>query len=90
MDALRKYAWPGNVRELRTAVEHGVVLCRGDKIGIRDLPPVVRNGPQPMSEESVRPKVQGDLNLKEAEKELIVHTLKATAGNRTLAAKSWA
>jgi DNA-binding NtrC family response regulator len=42
MDALMSYSWPGNVRELRTAVEHAVVLCRGDAIGVRDLPPNVR------------------------------------------------
>src|SRR6516162_1448480 len=39
MDLLQRYSWPGNVRELRTAVEHAVVLCRGDKITPRDLPP---------------------------------------------------
>lgn len=87
MEALMAYSWPGNVRELRTAIEHGVVLCRGDKIGLRDLPPAVRNGVQPAVREPARPKPQGELSLKEAEKELIVHTLKATSGNRTLAAK---
>jgi len=42
MDALRRYPWPGNVRELRTAIEHAVVLCRGEKITLADLPPNVR------------------------------------------------
>src|SRR6266446_4693406 len=42
MDALRRYPWPGNVRELRTAIEHAVVLCRGEKITLGDLPPNVR------------------------------------------------
>ena len=87
MDSLLRYSWPGNVRELRTAVEHGVVLCRGDKIGLRDLPPGVRNGTQPSGTEPLKLKLRGDVNLKEAEKDLIIHTLKATAGNRTLAAK---
>jgi DNA-binding NtrC family response regulator len=87
MDALLRYSWPGNVRELRTAVEHGVVLCRGEKVGIRDLPPAVRDGTQPAAAEVATPKLRADVNLKEAEKDLIVHTLKATAGNRTLAAK---
>jgi len=87
MDSLMRYSWPGNVRELRTAVEHGVVLCRGDKIGVRDLPPAVRNGTQAAASEPPKPKSRGDVNLKQAERELIAHTLKATAGNRTLAAK---
>ena len=29
MDALQAYEWPGNVRELRSAVQRGVVRCRG-------------------------------------------------------------
>src|SRR5437773_5316897 len=42
MNALRTYSWPGNVRELRTAIEHGVVMARGTKLTLRDLPPNVR------------------------------------------------
>src|SRR3954471_23315334 len=38
MQVLLQYAWPGNVRELRTAMEHAVVLCRGERITPRDLP----------------------------------------------------
>jgi DNA-binding NtrC family response regulator len=87
MAALRAYSWPGNVRELRTAIEHGVVLCRGDKVGIRDLPPAVRNGSELAPHKPARTKTRIDLNLKEAEKDLIVHTLQSTGGNRTLAAK---
>ena len=33
LEALMNYAWPGNVRELRTAIEHAVVLSRGERIG---------------------------------------------------------
>lgn len=32
IEALKTYSWPGNVRELETAVERGVLLCRGDRI----------------------------------------------------------
>jgi DNA-binding NtrC family response regulator len=32
------YAWPGNVRELENVVERGVVLARGDEIGLDVLP----------------------------------------------------
>src|SRR5437016_1443625 len=42
LEALMNYRWPGNVRELRPAIEHAVVLCRGEKITFRDLPPDVR------------------------------------------------
>src|SRR6266705_218592 len=47
MDLLLTYRWPGNVRELRAAIERAVVLCRGDRIGTRDLPPAVRELPEP-------------------------------------------
>jgi DNA-binding NtrC family response regulator len=84
LECLMSFSWPGNVRELRTAIEHAVVLSRGERISRRDLPPSVRDG-------STRPEtrfLQGnDLTVKEAEKQLIVRALKETDGNRTLAAK---
>src|SRR5438128_5144093 len=42
LEALMTYRWPGNVRELRTAIEHAVVFCRGERITLRDLPATVR------------------------------------------------
>ncbi len=36
--ALPAYQWPGNVRELANALEHAVVLARGDTIQVDDLP----------------------------------------------------
>lgn len=44
MDALEKYDWPGNVRELKNALERSLVLCRGDEIGVADLPQEVVSG----------------------------------------------
>jgi DNA-binding NtrC family response regulator len=38
MDRFFSYPWPGNVRELENVVERGVVLARGDEIGIDLLP----------------------------------------------------
>jgi len=35
---LVRYAWPGNVRELENAVERAVVLSRGVRIDVEDLP----------------------------------------------------
>ena len=84
-ELLLRYRWPGNVRELRTAIEHAVVLCRGDRITPRDLPPAVRNEVAAIPAKAVLPR--GDLTVKEAEKELITRALKETGGSRTLAAK---
>ena len=33
-----RYAWPGNVRELENAIERAVVLARGSRIDVDDLP----------------------------------------------------
>lgn len=33
------YAWPGNVRELRNVIEHAVIFCKSDRIGVEHLPP---------------------------------------------------
>ena len=88
MEALRNFNWPGNVRELRTSVEHAVVLCRGDKITLRDLPPGVREFDKSMAAAAGRPLVvTGDLTVKEAEKQMIVHALKECQGSRTAAAR---
>src|ERR1700742_995315 len=42
--AIERYDWPGNVRELKNALERSLVLCRGDEIGVADLPEEVASG----------------------------------------------
>jgi DNA-binding NtrC family response regulator len=86
LEALMRHRWPGNVRELRTAIEHAVVLCRGDRITLRDLPASVRTGAATPTE-TAQLIARGDLTVKEAEKQLLIRALKETGGNRTLAAK---
>lgn len=86
LEALINYSWPGNVRELRTALEHAVVLCRGDRITMRDLPPSMRAGIAAASPSPQRLLTQNDLTVKEAEKQLIARALKEANGNRTKAA----
>ena len=88
LEALMKYRWPGNVRELRTALERAVVLCRGEKVSLRDLPPEARsNGAAPGAADPSRLLAQDNLTVQEAEKHLIIRALKESNGNRTLAAK---
>jgi transcriptional regulator of acetoin/glycerol metabolism len=83
LEALMHFNWPGNVRELRTAIEHAVVLSRGERIALRDLPPSLRG-----SNPADNPLLPGkDLTVKEAEKQLIIRALKETDGNRTRAAQ---
>src|SRR5256714_10543224 len=42
--AIERYDWPGNVREVKNALERSLALCRGDEIGIADLPEEVARG----------------------------------------------
>ncbi len=49
MDALNSYPWPGNVRELANCIERAVVLCRGNRIDMGDLPPSVAAVLQPIA-----------------------------------------
>ncbi len=88
MEHLLKYHWPGNVRELRTAIEHAVVLCKSEIIGVRDLPASLKT---PASQGSVTENREvisaGKLTLKEAERQLLMHALEESNGNRTDAAR---
>ncbi|MCX6904483.1 MAG: sigma-54 dependent transcriptional regulator [Verrucomicrobia bacterium] len=87
MKALLAYAWPGNVRELRTALEHAVVLCRGERISLRDLPASVRGQSSELAMDRPPGPSGGTLSVKEAEKDLIIRALKECDGNRTVAAR---
>jgi two-component system, NtrC family, response regulator AtoC len=87
METLQHYAWPGNVRELRTAVEHAVVLCRGERISRRDLPATLREQPAASPSAAATAEEGGRLTVKEAEKQLIVRALAECKGNRTEAAR---
>jgi two-component system, NtrC family, response regulator AtoC len=89
MERLLNYSWPGNVRELRSAIESAVVLCRSDKITVRDLPPEVRGGAPaiPSASKTAPAAASGGLTVKEAEKQLIIRALKESDRNRTEAAK---
>jgi len=78
LKALRAYSWPGNIRELQNVLERAVILARGE-VTSAELPEIFRsaaNGALP---------AESGL-LKEAERQAIIATLKATAGNRRLAA----
>jgi DNA-binding NtrC family response regulator len=84
LDLITRYSWPGNVRELRTAIEHAVVLARGERIGARDLPPALRQPLLPAAPPAIG---VSSLVVQDAEKDLIIRALKESEGNRTLAAK---
>ena len=88
IEALMNHSWPGNVRELRTAIEHAVVLCRGNVVTIRDLPPSVRGESTGASHLGAGDMLgKKNLTVEDAEKALIIRALKECNGNRTKAAE---
>ena len=44
LNALQRYRWPGNVRELQNIVERAVLLGRGPRIVLEDLPSQITSG----------------------------------------------
>ncbi len=46
LHALQRYNWPGNLRELRNAIEHSLIMTRGDEVLLTDLPAYLRDGEQ--------------------------------------------
>jgi two-component system response regulator AtoC len=85
LERLVDYAWPGNVRELENVLERAVILCRGDRLSLADLPPNLTAAP------AERRSSSRDLSLRRArravEARLISEALEATGGNRTHAAR---
>ena len=84
INLLMAYDWPGNVRELRNTVEQMVVLTRGDRLTVRDVPAAIRSGADLTKISVVRPGMT--MTVEDAERQLIIQALKDTKGNRTKAA----
>ena len=83
MDVLTSYGWPGNVRELRNVLERMVVLSRGNKLSVRDIPAAIRDH---TPRRPAHLPGTSELSLQEAEKQMIIRALRASDGNRTKAA----
>ncbi len=83
---LQHYSWPGNIRELRNLVERLVIISGGDRIKLTDVPTHLFHPHFPAA--GIEP---GSKTLKEireqAEREYIIHCLKACNGNVSQAAR---
>jgi two-component system, NtrC family, response regulator AtoC len=87
MVSLLQHSWPGNVRELENAIERAMVLSEGDILdeGGFSYSSMGTTSPSLWARD-----IEGHslkIAQKILEKEMIVKALKATAGNRTQAAK---
>ncbi len=79
---LTKYNFPGNIRELEHIIQRTITLARSPVIGLRDLPPEIRN---------FRGEGTGsDLNqrLAEVERQMLLEALENNDGVQTKAAQS--
>jgi DNA-binding NtrC family response regulator len=82
LEIMRNHSWPGNVRELENVIERALVLGGDRVIGVEDLPDSLLGVSQ--NAEGV------DVNLMPValvEREHILKTLRAVAGNKAAAAR---
>ena len=86
LNGLIAQGWPGNVRELRNTLERAIIVCDGDTILPRHMPPApaLRSTESADGPDSVSFRV--GTSLDDAEKALILKTLAANANNKTRAA----
>ncbi|MBL8150689.1 MAG: sigma-54-dependent Fis family transcriptional regulator [Blastocatellia bacterium] len=85
MQVLMRYSWPGNVRELRNVIERAVIICEGEQIEKRHLPPnLIDKEPKRSSEMIMLPI---GTPLEEVERQVILNTLLKTDNNKTRTAE---
>ncbi|HEU5393876.1 MAG TPA: sigma-54 dependent transcriptional regulator, partial [Candidatus Methylomirabilis sp.] len=84
LDAVMVYDWPGNVRELENALEHAVVMTRGELIEPSALPERIT---RPRKEPFVTERTYANPNLDVVERAYIMYVLQAEGGNKTRAAE---
>jgi two-component system response regulator HydG len=85
MSIFMRYNWVGNIRELENTIERAVVLCLGEQITPRELPP--RFLPESDIHTTNNFSLRG-WTLRDMEREMIRTTLNGTNNNKTLAAKN--
>ncbi len=85
MECLMRYRWPGNVRELQNAIQRGVILCRNNRLTVKDLPPRVAGTGIP-STKLFEDVVARRVSLDQVERDYVRSVLEAVNGNKTEAA----
>jgi transcriptional regulator with PAS, ATPase and Fis domain len=85
MACLIRYRWPGNVRELQNAIQSSVILCRGHRLTIEDLPPRIA-GTEKNVANDMNESVAQRCSLEELERQYVRMVLASVNGNKTEAA----
>jgi len=87
MGALLSYHWPGNVRELENCIERAAVMTDGPMLNIEEPSHILR--PARLAEHALAGSddTSWPLNLKEAEKILMLRALRSVGGDKTRAAE---
>ncbi len=81
LQLLRQHHWPGNVRELENVIERALLLASDNTIHPDDLPDALRGS----SRKGIA--VTTGRRLTEVEREHILRTVRAVAGNKSAAAR---
>jgi DNA-binding NtrC family response regulator len=84
---LARHAWPGNVRELENVLGHAAIMTTSDTMDVQDLPPYLQAAGGQTEEGAPVPATEVG-PLEEQERLLLIHTLEATEGNRSKAART--
>ena len=91
LEVLMGYQWPGNVRELQNVMERLVILSKGDRIEVPDLPRYLVDsaGAKPLSSgiPSERfDRISLENSVHDFERNLILKALQKCGNNKTRAA----
>ena len=86
INALQCYAWPGNVRELQNIIERAVLLGKGSRISMADLPAHITQG-VPMAAVAASTKQTLKEALEGPERQIILQVLRENNWNRNLTAE---
>lgn len=88
MDMLLKYPWPGNVRELENTIERAVILLPDEHVTEKELPATITESYAEKGDWVAPPQpVAANRPLGEIEREAILATLEASAGNKSETAR---
>jgi transcriptional regulator with GAF, ATPase, and Fis domain len=101
-DIFMEYSFPGNIRELRNLVERAVIRSQGDILNVQEIinhtlprssASLLNDSPSTLSDcahddsPTSHPNCKGVFSIDGAERQLVIQAMKASKGNKTVAAE---